>query len=310
MITTTKPAQPCDAELWVMAGKYPSIPAQLFIDVAREILNKFGAGQAAAPVSAEPIDWLRVEAGRALVASRLKWINGCPERLKALGGRADDFLLNTFVGEDEIADFETMTALGSAPVAAQAQPTTDGDILDSRKRILDAALHWAECRDIGPSPAKTAWRDLELRVQAELNYTRSIANEDAQAQQPEPPAGFVPVAAFDRLEALCQSQAERLLAIDDAQQPVSGADEQAAFEAIHFGWRAADVPHAFKLWKKACAWQRQAALAQQDADKVDAERYRFIRDGEQVVWCSSSEDCILFTHGLDAAIDAARKEQA
>ena len=46
MTTTTKPAQPCDAELWVMAGKYPAIPAQLFIDVARDVLNKFGAGQA------------------------------------------------------------------------------------------------------------------------------------------------------------------------------------------------------------------------------------------------------------------------
>lgn len=33
MTTNTKPAQPCDAALWVMAGKYPSIPAQQFIDV-------------------------------------------------------------------------------------------------------------------------------------------------------------------------------------------------------------------------------------------------------------------------------------
>lgn len=41
----------------------------------------------------------------------------------------------------------------------------------------------------------------------------------------------------------------------------------------------------------------------------DAERYRFIRDGEQDVWCSSGDD--LLTHAqLDSAIDAARQKEA
>lgn len=47
--------------------------------------------------------------------------------------------------------------------------------------------------------------------------------------------------------------------------------------------------------------------SQQGADKVDAERYRFIRDGEQDVWCSSGDD-LMTGDNLDAAIDAARKE--
>lgn len=71
-----------------------------------------------------------------------------------------------------------------AAPCAQAQPNApEADIVDSQQRILDAAFHWAECRDIGPSPAKTAWRELQLRVQNELNYTWSIAKDDAQAQQ-------------------------------------------------------------------------------------------------------------------------------
>ncbi len=69
-------------------------------------------------------------------------------------------------------------------LAAKAQPNApEADIVDSQQRILDAAFHWAECRDIGPSPTKTAWRELQLRVQNELNYTWSIAKDDAQAQQ-------------------------------------------------------------------------------------------------------------------------------
>lgn len=50
-------------------------------------------------------------------------------------------------------------------------------------------------------------------------------------------------------------------------------------------------------------------MVNQDSDKVDAERYRFIRDGEQDVWCSSGDD-LMTGDNLDAAIDAARKEQS
>ncbi|MHA3905192.1 hypothetical protein ACTPOE_16930 [Castellaniella sp. WN] len=43
-------------------------------------------------------------------------------------------------------------------------------------------------------------------------------------------------------------------------------------------------------------------------DREDAERYRFIRPGDAMVWCSSGDD-LLTGRQLDAAIDAARAAQ-
>ncbi|MFD4120320.1 hypothetical protein ACFWQD_03350 [Alcaligenes faecalis] len=88
----------------------------------------------AAPVSAEPVGWLGVEAGNILVARRSKWINGCPDRLIALGGRTDDFILNTYVTPDDIADFEIMTA----PVAAQPDLALTQQTLDDVKAGIPA----------------------------------------------------------------------------------------------------------------------------------------------------------------------------
>lgn len=71
------------------------------------------------PVGVGPVSWLGVEEGDRLVARRSEWINGCPERLNALGGRTDDFTLNTFVRQEEIEDFATMASWASAPVSAE-----------------------------------------------------------------------------------------------------------------------------------------------------------------------------------------------
>lgn len=73
--------------------------------------------------------------------------------------------------------------------ASTAQAVPDGDILDSAQRILDAAFRWAESRDIGPTPAKAAWRALQDRVKAELNYTWSIAKESAEDEQAQQQCG-------------------------------------------------------------------------------------------------------------------------
>lgn len=54
--------------------------------------------------------------------------------------------------------------------------------------------------------------------------------------------------------------------------------------------------------------QARAALAQQDADKVDAERYRLLRRGQHWSVINGIGDA-LRADELDAAIDAARKEQ-
>ena len=45
MSTTTKHGHPCDGELWVMSTDHP-VEAQQFIDIAREVLNRYGAKQA------------------------------------------------------------------------------------------------------------------------------------------------------------------------------------------------------------------------------------------------------------------------
>jgi len=61
----------------------------------------------------------------------------------------------------------------------------DSEINDSQQRILDAAMRWAEQREVGPTPAKEAWRSLTLRIQAELNYTAACAAIDAQPSDTE-----------------------------------------------------------------------------------------------------------------------------
>lgn len=81
----------------------------------------------------------------------------------------------------------------TAPVAAQPG-APDGDIVDSQERILDAAKHWAEQRDIGPAYAKAAWSNFQMRAKAELNYIWAIASdpqEEASEEFSDDPAGHL-----------------------------------------------------------------------------------------------------------------------
>ncbi|WP_043004924.1 Lar family restriction alleviation protein [Comamonas testosteroni] len=142
------------------------------------------------------------------------------------------------------------------------------------------------------------------------------------------PAGFVPVAAYDRLQALCDSQAERILAAEDA-------------EPVH--WLAVldpeQVPHQLKTSMHAVGFRNQRsaeswiaerldfdgwryrleplyAAPQAQADARDAERYRLLRnehEGEAESLCvfgpNDMRECLVpigsLPGELDAFIDAA-----
>lgn len=56
------------------------------------------------------------------------------------------------------------------------------------------------------------------------------------------------------------------------------------------------------------AWQAALASPEVQALSRDAERYRFIRPGDAMVWCSSG-DYPMENENLDAAIDAAMGKQ-
>ena len=153
----------------------------------------------------------------------------------------------------------------------------DKDIAASQQRILDAGSDWAKCRELGPAKAKQAWRDFALRVQAELSYTRAVALDEA-ASGPQ----------VDRSPDLQSQQHD---------QPTQSGDI--------VGWlrRRADQGY--------CAMP--AKLTGEIADHIevlqrDAGRYRFIRNGEQDVWCSSGDD-LLTGDQLDSAIDAAQSRE-
>ena len=244
--------------------------------------------KSAAPVSAEPVGWLGVEAGNILVARRSKWINGCPDRLIALGGRTDDFILNTYVTPDDIADFEIMTAT----VAAQAQPCQ------------------RSCADWG------------------------MMEEDTQAQQPVSGAdGVLLKEALSvilwlerRIPNIYKVNGKVGYGIQDfiskldsalANQPSSGTDQfRDAAQMIEPSGNSGELPRlplndpaaAYRVLHDCGQSCARAALAQQDADKVNGAL------AEMVHAMFRSSNSIPVTRitidrkQYEAAIDSARKE--
>lgn len=253
MTTTTKPAQPCDAELWVMAGKYPSIPAQQFIDVARDVLNKFGAGQDAAPVSAEPV---------ATVGScyQLLWVGGSP--IASLVKRHN---------------LKPGSELYAAPVAAQAQPySLNLDPAGIRALTADAITG---ALALGAQGAEQPPANHWLKPFYEMGL-QSTAEEKT----------VVP--------AVAQKFAERLSA------GLKSLDQR-HFNGVNVQLAIRDVVHSFtRIGASDSAAMAQAE--QQGADKVDAERYRWLREKRT----RQTLEIVLKDEGeeLDTAIDAARKE--
>ncbi|WP_427183574.1 hypothetical protein ACL598_17055 [Bordetella bronchialis] len=81
--------------------------------------------------------------------------------------------------EAELNSAEDFHPVRFVPAASEAGAVPD--VKDSKHRILNAAAEWADLRDVGPNPAKEAWRALCIRVEAEL----STMAEAAPAAQPE-----------------------------------------------------------------------------------------------------------------------------
>ena len=195
-------------------------------------------------------------------------------------------------------------------------PARDAEIAALRKQVetLQAQLVDRSTEMQGNPVDKT----LDLQGHASVIFSKAVAWADARVDaaliQPEQ-EGY-----GSACDDAAQTHYELVLALRDlqqAQQPVSGADgldERAEFEKawtsypgrktpIRFDDGEYQYPAANTAWK---FWQIRAALAQQDADKVDADRYRWLRDKRtreelQIVLCDEGVE-------LDAAIDAARKE--
>lgn len=285
MNTATKPDQPCDAELWVMAGKYP-IPAQQFIDVARDVLNKFGAGQDAA--RAEPV----VTLTGAQLLQALDFL--APDRdtdPTQLEGDATIAYGDGHAGKGYYCYFADCPDEGStlldaeAPDAPTALVSADPD--PDQQRITAWAAVWFEINRLDPNAGRRAPKGVDCALSAIREWHR---------------AASAPVAAPVSAEPVAQVAEDFIFFL--RKQP--NGDRWPVGTKLYADAVAAQQDAEKLLFSKE---DLRAVAREVSADKVDAERYRFIRDGEQDVWCSSG-DWPLSGAELDTAIDAARKEQA
>ncbi|GAA0493436.1 hypothetical protein [Pigmentiphaga daeguensis] len=81
-----------------------------------------------------------------------------------------------------IPDIETGRAIERAVIQADRARRAEAgeDTQEHVQRILDAAFHWAEQREVGPSPAKRAWEALAQRIQAEFSMVMDSAAPSPQ----------------------------------------------------------------------------------------------------------------------------------
>lgn len=161
--------------------------------------------------------------------------------------------------------YDAVKAVLAAPVAAQAQPDLIRfDYVNTDGRPDSKMLTHDEMRERYAALAQPDWRLIQKGDQ------RIINGQVMTCTDPE----------IGRWQG------------SGPQQPVSGADELTAFEAsgLTHNLRRNDTPglnHTYadafteELWS---AWKARAALAQQDAGKVDAERYVFLRDYAGQSW--------------------------
>ena len=105
------------------------------------------------------------------------------------------------------------------------------------------------------------WAEKEVLPKLRALLAQAATGRTAQAQQPD---GFVPAAAYDRLQALCDSQAARILAAEDA-------------EPVH--WRAVldpeQVPQQLKASLHAVGFRDQKAAAAWIASELDFNGWRY-----------------------------------
>lgn len=223
---------------------------------AHDLISAFQGLEIDAPVSAEPVAFINHETLNALLQDPKRLLAQCWLNPKKTG--EDDTALYattvTVQEKEEAARYRwlrdrndwhaeprldaedgtiwRLTFYTPAPII----DPTDDDNLDV---ALIAAMLADACGSTSQRPIVAAQPDVTQQTlddvkagiparDAEIAALRKEiqALQSPQAQQPGPPAGFISIDAYDRLHALCESQAERLLAIDDMQQPVSGTSQR------------------------------------------------------------------------------------
>ena len=154
------------------------------------------------------------------------------------------------------------------PADSQPAPEYVGNGMFKGETIEKAAEHWAN------------WCD--VRCMTGLSEFLRVVAARAPADSQPAPAGFVPVAAFDRLHAHAESLAERLLASEQAAPtPPAQTADSVLEDAMRYRWLR---QHWFTMLS---SYQRGITF------KLGGPRWSDITEAE-----------------LDAAIDATRKQGA
>ncbi|CAJ48893.1 hypothetical protein [Bordetella avium] len=231
-------------------------------------------------------------------------------------------------GPEERAPYTHWMPIPPAPGAdteASVQLSGNSGELDenlrfSAQRILDAAFHWAEQRQIGPAQAKSAWVGLERHVLMQLRSQR-----DDRARRPAPPAASAEPVAFYKGGVLFWhgehaawrgKDGELYTAPPAADERASVGDERAAFEA----WATAKkmpltligeqyddfwVDHAWNGWKARAALASAPVADERGYLNIEAAA-RVIANGMDYPWIYMPEQGRAQVRKIAiAAIDAA-----
>lgn len=189
---------------------------------------------------------------------------------------------------------------------------------DITQKTLDDVKAGIPARDAEIEALRKQIETLQAQLQSPVNVHSNMCR------------GIIAPITFDMLAHVLGDDAKQEWIAAQAQQPVSGADlhRDEEIKALDEAWKNG-ICHAVGEYTAAkIAWLRRAALAQQDAYKVDAERYRWLRDTKNDVALVldkrtgyvPEDEQIPGVGGyhtyeyragvdLDDAIDAARKEQ-
>ncbi|AZY49718.1 hypothetical protein C0J09_11610 [Bordetella avium] len=199
-------------------------------------------------------------------------------------------------GPEERAPYTHWMPLPPAPGAdteATVQLSGNSGEMDeslrfSAQRILDAAFHWAEQRQIGPAQAKIAWVGLERHVLMQLRSQRydRASRPAATAVSAEPVAKKAPRLVDDGSDSWdgARKRTPKPAAPPAADERASVGDERAAFERAYEAelavmpiWdeKLCDGKGAYATSQQRNAyriWQARAALASAHAGDCECTR--------------------------------------
>lgn len=249
--------------------------------------------------AAKTVDWGMMEEPTQQELDRIRGVNPGDVLLDEVGAKLQSKLdaVTTWSAADwaevlSYADEETLAKLPNFT----ACPFPCGWQTLHKIAVQDAAFlakfNWPEDEEGVSVPKAVAMRSMDYLIQ----ICRAMLSQSASQKE-------APVSRVDGL-AECPTQGMTLgqrIAHVGGRENAQGHVEFGSPMAVH-----ALIQHVLRDFHR--QGRANLAPAQEDADKVDAERYRFIRDGKQDVWCSSGDD-LLTSDNLDAAIDAARQEK-